>query len=237
MLRQRTRVSLGIACCRWAGNTPQILLINKRLTYSFVVFVHGKYNSRHDEIMRLFDGMTVEEKLDVRSLSFQQMWYRVWLDSTKCRSSYFLARNKFEATFLTDGGDKLRRMLSRSKCARLMWEIPKGRKTNKYESDIQCAVREFHEETGIDKAEYQIYPRVCSDTFMSDGVQYKNIWFIAHGPHVRAEIDFGLKDQIDEISDIRWMSIEQIREASSAGHLTAAAKSIFAAFRQCTGGA
>lgn len=226
----RDRVSLGVACCRFNGNRPEILLVCKRYTYAYNLFAQGKYNSGNNaEIMELFNGMTVEEKLDLRSLNFMQIWYRIWLDNTSRNGNYFLAKNKFESAFVADGGIRIKKLLAKSTHSNKIWEIPKGRKSNKAEPDIHAAVREFREETGIPKKNYKIFPGAKrSYSYVDDGVRYTNIYYLAFTKHnIEPKIDFGLSDQVDEICDIRWMDIEQIRHIDDSRRLEKFIKPIF----------
>lgn len=224
------KVSLGIACCRLNGTKPEILLICKRFTYAFNTFAQGLYNSNSDEeLIKLFNGMTVDEKHDILSLKFAQIWYRVWLNSGKRRHTYCVAKNKYDNAFLVDEGARLRRLISKSTNSDRIWEIPKGKKKNKQEPDIHCAIREFYEETGVPKTQYSILPR-CKRTYsyIDAGVKYINNYFVAFtGHNVKTRVSFALQDQIDEICDIRWMDIETIRLVDRSGRLVNFVKPIF----------
>jgi 8-oxo-dGTP pyrophosphatase MutT (NUDIX family) len=208
----RERRSIGIACCRIQDTKPQILLVRKRYTYAYNIFVNGKYKSNDNHgLIELFSGMTIDEKLDILSLNFIQIWYRMWLNSAQRTEHYFIAKNKFESTFA--GGERLRRLIAKSTHASRVWEIPKGRKSDKLEPDIHCAIREFQEETGISKANYKIVSDVAkSYSYIDCDVRYVNVYYLALAsvnavPH----IDFNANDQVGEVSDIRWMDIEDIR--------------------------
>ncbi len=223
------RVSLGIACCRFSGNKPEILLVCKRFTYAYNLFAHGKYNSSNNaELMALFNGMTIEEKHDLLSLNFMQIWYRLWLNSTQKNANYFNAKNKFESTFMVDSGVRLRKLISKSTHSNKIWEIPKGRKKNKTEPDIHCAIREFGEETGVTKKSYKIYPTTRTYSYVDDGVRYTNIYYLAFTKYnIDPHISFNLQDQVDEISDIRWMDIEDIRRIDESKRLESFVTPIF----------
>ena len=224
----KERISYGVALVRRVSAQPEILLICKRFTYSYNLFVHGKYNSMntHEQI-ELFNGMTVDEKLDLLSLNFAQIWYRVWLNSIIASSSYFMAKNKFESTFAVDP-DKLRKLIAKSSNVARVWEIPKGRKKNKTESDVHTSVREFYEETGIPKKNYRLFNATRTFTYIDDNTQYTNNYYIAYTRHhIEPRVNFGLQDQIDEISDIRWMDINSIRFVDPSGRLEKMVKPIF----------
>ena len=118
----REKYSVGIACIRIVNKIPEILLICKRYTYGYNMFVHGRYNSGDTgKIIAMFNGMTVEEKHDILSLNFSQIWYRIWLNSKHRLGAYFAAKNKFESTFAVDGGLRLRRMIIKSTNSGATW--------------------------------------------------------------------------------------------------------------------
>ena len=146
------RHSIGIACIRVIDHIPQILLINKRYTYAYSEFVHGRYPYDKNYVMELFNRMTNAEKILILSLNFELIWYHIWLNAPKI-TNYIQAKNRFETSYLQDGGSKLRYIIARSKSINTLWQIPKGRKRSKNETDLCCAVREFKEETGIEKIE------------------------------------------------------------------------------------
>lgn len=226
----RERVSLGVACCRFNGVRPEMLFVCKRYTYAYNVFVHGRYNSTNNaEIISLLSGMTIDEKHDIMSLNFIQIWYRIWLNNTVRNSSYFLAKNKFESTFVADSGARLHRLISKATHSGKIWEIPKGRKKNKSEQNIHCAIREFHEETRISKGSYRIWvDAMRTYTYVDDGIRYTNQYFLAFTRHnIEPRIDFSAREQIEEVSDIKWMDIEEIRRVDETGRLGTFVKPIF----------
>lgn len=226
---EKVKHSNGIACCRINKGRPEILLICKRYTYAYNLFVHAKYNSNSAAaLIDLFNGMTVDEKLDILSLNFTQIWYRVWLNSA-VSSNYYMAKNKFESTFLPDNGVRLRKLIAKSQSAAKIWEIPKGRKKNKNEPEINCAIREFTEETGISKKSYKLYPLAYRTySYIDAGVRYTNTYYFAFTKYnIEPRINFGLQDQIDEICDIKWMSIEEVRFVDTTGRLEKFIRPIF----------
>lgn len=222
-----TRRSLGIACCRFnQKGQPEILLVCKRYTYAYNLFVHSKYRSNDvAALMNLFNGMTIDEKLDILSLNFAQIWYRIWFDGN-VGQTYFLSKSKFEYAFLLDKGAKLRKLITQSNNAQRIWEIPKGGK-NRNEPDLRCAMREFGEETGLERKSYNIEPHFCrSLEYVDAGTRYINTYYGAIStstsvPRVNYDTAIG------EICDIKWMTIEQLRYVDSAGHIEKIARPLF----------
>lgn len=211
---KRVRTSLGVACCRLNNDMPEILLVCKRYTYAYSDFVHGKYvTGNNKDLMKLFNMMTITEKHIILSLNFSHMWYYIWLNAKTQSMHYLTAKQKFESVFGgKDGLTKLQSLISKSTHTRLIWEIPKGHKLNKSETNINCAIREFQEETGINKTKYKIIPSAIQQySYINDGTLYNNIYYIAYSKHnIEPKIDFTLTKQVEEISDIRWMNIDDI---------------------------
>lgn len=228
--RTKERVSLGVACCRFNKGRPEILLICKRFSYSYNNFVHGKYISTSNaEIIELLNGMTAAEKHVILSLNFTQIWYHIWFDAFKCTNNFFYSKNKFENTFLIPGGaERLKRLVAKSTHSDLVWEIPKGRRKTKTEPDIHCAVREFYEETGVSKKSYTIYPQTRTYSYIDDGVRYTNTYYIAIATHhFTPRVDMGRASQVEEISDIRWMNIDEVRMIDPTGRLEPFLRPVF----------
>lgn len=235
------KVSIGVACCRIVNEIPEIILINKRYTYAYNEFIHGNYiklnkyenksNKKHNKpkykLMDLFNAMSVPEKLNILSLNFNQIWYYVWLDANR-GYNYHNSKTIFENTFLFDGGIKLKSMISKSKNTNTIWEIPKGKKM-KTESELECGIREFHEESNIPKQSYKIYPELKrSYSYIDMGVKYTNIYFIALATtNINPIVDFRSNDQINEIGDIRWMNINALEYIDKSGKLLSFIKPIF----------
>lgn len=215
-------VSYGIALMRKVQyldkNKYEFLFIKKRSTYAFITFVKGIYSKSSDiEVMKLLDNMTVEEKLCILSMNFSNIWYASYLKlpkqmSSKEISKYESCKAKFEKKFLVDNGDKLFKLISESKSINYVWEMPKGMK-NKNESDYNAALREFTEETSIEKSKYRILwdePKF-EYKFVDENVEYRYIYIpaIMLDPKYRPCVKLGSFSSL-ETSDIKFMSAEDV---------------------------
>lgn len=225
--RQRipTKISFGIILTRINPETkrPEAIAVRSRYTYEFAEFVHGRYSRKYTKgIMSLLNAMTINERLDLYSLDFSQMWYRIWLLARR-GDLYNKKHSKFQSAWMRDdSGSLLRRLIksSRTETATLPrgegipWEFPKGKRQSNREPSINCAVRELKEETGIPKRDYQILPgfkrRV---SYVHMGVRYVNIYYVAiPRREIRPKVDLGTLAQASEVSEVGWMDIEQIRQ-------------------------
>lgn len=217
--------SYGIILCKKNEYTgqPEALLVHKRYTYAFSEFIHGHYSGRdRDKIYILLEMMTPDELLDIWSLNFDQMWYRIWL-SYEHTIHYTKKFKKFHNIFIKDdSGVKLRKMIENIKThGSLYYEFPKGKKivdnidsngnTISYEGDLECAVREFKEETNIDKKYYKIvfgFKKV--NTYYQAGVKYIHTYYLAL---LKKKINnnFNLNVINGEVLDIKWMNLNNIK--------------------------
>jgi len=208
-------------------NEYDILMIKKRLTYSYITFVKGIYNKNNEnELLRLFNNMTVEEKFTIMSLNFNMMWYKLTLAPMYNTSKYNIkdiskfekCKNKFEKSFLYDNGRKLLNILKRSKSSKKIWEIPKGTK-NKNESALNAAIREFTEETNINKDKYKILYNInpITYTFTDENITYIYIYYIAVllDNRYKVYLDFEYNSNIMEISDIKFININELKLINS----------------------
>jgi len=221
----KIKKSYGIVCYRPSRQGIQLLMIKKSTTYHFCEFVAGhyrKFNEAH--IMKLLNNMTYYEKMDILSLNFQNMWYRIYLENpdkvflqnshNTWANLYFRKKNKFEFTFLRDGGKKLRQLIANSRNVDTLWEFPKGRKNDINESDVETAIREFREETGIDYSKYQIlwHIKPFVETYTDFGITYQNTYFYAKAiGEWDAIYNFYDKYQISEVSDIKWITKNNLK--------------------------
>ena len=215
--RERLRTSMGVILCRRAVATGRIevLLVRKRCTYAYADFVLGRYGASEASVTALLAQMTNEELLDVTSLNFEQMLYRLWL-SRGNREAFPRRQAKFLATF--GDGVRLRELAARARGrGSLLWEIPKGRRDTAREAGVTCAVRELAEETGVEKNEYRLLPdarRVVS--YVSSGTRYVCVYYIAVAhPHLAAidrprERVLNIRE-LGEVGEARWFDVEQLR--------------------------
>lgn len=238
-MKSKVKTSYGVALCRKnikKNNEVEILLIKKRYSYAFFSFVFGMYKKSETKYLKkLFDNMSFSEKIDILGMQFSNMWYRIWLNNPEKRFNirdiyeieddkkkikdadiyriFFKKKTKFEKNFMTDMGKKLRNYIYNSNNTELMWEIPKGNK-NENETDIDCAMREFFEETSIPDTKYQIYHNIppIIETIEDNDVIYKNIYYVARPlTDIEPRINFKNFNQISEVEHIKWVSINEIK--------------------------
>ena len=91
------------------------------------------------------------------------------------------------------------------------WEFPKGRRNNR-EKDLECALREFKEETGIYCENICVIQNVLpfEETFIgTNHKSYKHKYFLAYMDEIN---DDTLNYQKTEVSKIEWKSFQKCLE-------------------------
>jgi 8-oxo-dGTP pyrophosphatase MutT (NUDIX family) len=233
-----TKTSIGIILIKQGllNSPPEVLLVHKRYTYAFNDFINGNYIYLHHNDSKMFlkkknpilslesllEQMTTSELLDIMSLNFEQMWYRVCLD-VKTDDPYYIKKyNKFHSEFIKfDNGKKLINLIKNTKIrGMLLWEVPKGRKNDSKETDLECAVREVEEETGITKEYYRIIPNIKKKiSYVSNGIKYVFVYFIAIANIKLLRNRLGskiyqtqkLSRDIREVSEIGWFNLQYLK--------------------------
>src|SRR5271168_5223046 len=217
-----TKKSYGIICGRYNKLLDKIefLLIKKRYTFNYSDFILKHYSTHDDtKLLYLFNGMSHEEKLDIVSLDFGRMWYRLFLTTPDKNTNvshldkYVLCKAYFEKKFLHDGGAKLRELICKSNNLDYIWEIPKGRKATPQEKDIACAMRELEEETGVSSNNYLILDdNPIRTSIISNGIKYIATYYLAIYIFRKCtpKIQYNNYQQLSEVSRIDWMAVDKI---------------------------
>lgn len=209
--------SYGIACCRKnISGQYELLMIRKRCTYSFSEFIRGIYDvNRKQDLIYLFDNMTIEEKVLIRIKIFDVLWIRNFGEPpNKEKNSYIKSTKKFNALVKINEGKYLDEIISASSNVELLWEIPKGR-SDKREMPIESAIREFKEETDIPKDYYRILfdEGYVTYTFMDSGIRYTYIYYIAivNNNRIIPKYAYDSSHMPKEVSNVQFLSTDKIK--------------------------
>jgi ADP-ribose pyrophosphatase YjhB (NUDIX family) len=192
-------------------NNLKFLMIQRKQTMGFIDLIRGKYS--YENLQVYFDEMTIQEKKMLMTCSFKDIWNFCWVnkDYKIHTNEYMNAYNKYIKL-------DLEYFLSNSKNLYDFCEfsIPKGRKNVK-ESNIDCAKREFFEETGYSDIHYSIlnnYPLITEEFTGTNNICYKHVYFLAHlhnnipPPFVNKENNI----QYGEVSNIGLLSYTECIE-------------------------
>ena len=92
------------------------------------------------------------------------------------------------------------------------WEIPKGRRNFK-EKDLDCALREFEEETGLFKKNIKIIENLLpfEEMFLgSNHKSYKHKYFLGYTENHNDDLN---NYQQSEVSKLEWKTLDECLES------------------------
>jgi 8-oxo-dGTP pyrophosphatase MutT (NUDIX family) len=202
------------------AGTIQFLLIRRKDSLRFVDFVRGKYDiTDTDYLKQMLGNMTHSERDFLRTTTFEDLWKRVWGSASirNYKIDYDMSKSRFETlqTTLTEDGKTLLQHLidtTTSHWEHPEWGFPKGRR-NSRESDIECAIREFEEETGLRRDQFKIVQNMepLCETFYGDNhVHYCHKYYLAQAPSTLSiEMLTDHPHMAREISAIGWFTLDE----------------------------
>lgn len=205
-----------------AENVPSLLMIRRKDTFGYIDFVRGKYSvTNRFQLQKCIDEMTILEKTRILTLPFSTLWSELWSRTTSSyKSEEAISSKKFEilrtvgVMNLDASGTEqmitLDDMVRNSSTAwtEQEWEFPKGRR-NFRENDIDCALREFEEETGIHRKSITIVENLVpyKEYFIGSNFKsYKHKFYIAFA---KDEEYILTNYQRSEVSNLEWKTIPE----------------------------
>jgi 8-oxo-dGTP pyrophosphatase MutT (NUDIX family) len=169
-------------------NNITFLLIQRRHSIAFMDFIRGKYKIDNiDQINSLFQYMNPDEIKSIDTKDFDDLWKEMWNnDSTRINNTreYNMAKNKFNQ-LKSDNNLELNLNFFINNVTSLYktneWGFPKGRK-NHNETPLECALREFSEETNIKLSDIKLVSNINpieENLLGTNGIPYRHIYYIA----------------------------------------------------------
>jgi 8-oxo-dGTP pyrophosphatase MutT (NUDIX family) len=203
------------------GGQKEYLMIRRKETLGFVDFVRGKYSVYNkDYIGNMICQMTMAEKKMLLEDEFDDLWKHVWgkkEDESTYNNEENISRDKFnqlrKGVYVKTAMHDLKHLVESdaTKWQEPEWGFPKGRR-NPNESDLDCASREFFEETGYanDKTACKIIENLTpyDETFIGSNYKsYRHRYFIMKMDYDYSHtVECGEKENNSEISAMKWMS-------------------------------
>lgn len=214
--------SYGIVVFRYSENELQYLMIRRKDTFGYIDFIRGKYVQHNIEhLQNLFNEMSVDEKEHIRNNSFDSLWKSMWGISNNMsqhKSEEIASQKKFDALkqgiMINNELVTLDMLINNSVTLwkETEWEFPKGRR-NFQEKDIDCALREFEEETGFSKEELTLVKNILpfEEIFIgSNHKSYKHKYFLAE---FKKNINSLNNYQRTEVSKLEWKTLVECLES------------------------
>jgi ADP-ribose pyrophosphatase YjhB (NUDIX family) len=224
---QRKITSYGLLCFKIDNGQIKILLIRRKHSMEFVIFMLGDYDPNNfSEIEYLFREMSTDEKKMLTNETFENIWDSIWFKTkANCyRKSINKKESKAKKIFehVKTGYNnseniyiKLSILIEENKSLfdAPEWTLPKGKKNNVNESCLDCAIRETTEETNLHSYQYdhlsQIKP-LTEQYYGDNGIIYKYVYHVCRIKTTeQAYIDPNNLWQQREVGDIGYFSIDE----------------------------
>jgi 8-oxo-dGTP pyrophosphatase MutT (NUDIX family) len=165
--------------------------------------------------------MTDDERDYIINNNFNTIWERLWKNTSRSKlyeKEFIKSYEKFDYVKL----NYMHILISvKSKFEIPEWGFPKGRR-NYMEKDIDCAKREFIEESGLSEQEflilYRIYP-INEIFYGTNQVKYKHVYFLSTSCCERELKINENKNQIQEIGDIGWFDFNEVLKLIRPYHI------------------
>ena len=232
-------MSFGLICYRVAkNNRVEYLMIQRKDSLSFMEFIRGKYSlSNVEYIKKLLSYMTFSERKVLETASFQDLWNIIWYQPhvTKHSQEFTESKIKFDSLkhgfiLKTEGGAGatqntrgtlilLKNLLQQTNATYMEpeWGFPKGRRKLK-EEDVDCALREFCEESGFERGDISIHHdlKPLEEFFYgTNNILYRHVYYLARV--VKNEdrvmtINPSNPHQAREVRKAQWFSYNETME-------------------------
>lgn len=188
-----------------------VLVMQKRNSHAFYDIVTGRIFVSTN-LQQVVDELTCTEKMRIKRWDFDKLWCSLWTYTSVKRhgspEDKLLARDRFlkmRETYLQHIE------LSKTHYPLSEFGFPKGRK-NGHESNLQCAIREFCEETGYDGNKILIPDqtfRITEEFVGSDGLKYMHSYYV--GEIMSPEAIPKIRRDNSEVRNLGWLPIEQLQ--------------------------
>lgn len=189
---------------------PEYLLVSKNIGFEYIDFIAGNY--RDSSLYFLLGGLSEDERQRILNCQFPVLWNDLYNREADGETfNYALGKFSIIKPFLSS----LFEILPHDKNHYSLWSFPKGRVNYQEEiaeSPINCALREFSEETGgLElKMEYLIRSNPIIERYLgSNSKNYQTNYFIFNSPE-RFEIP--QLPATCESSQVKWMTMSQCRQ-------------------------
>lgn len=188
-------MSYGLIVFTRVNNEIQYIMINKKNTVGFCEIVKGTYDKKNIELSlkNVVDILTKQEMEILLNNEFDDIWKYMWNKMMDQNSKELFNKNK-----------KIIHKLLKEKTkywSEPEWEFPKGRK-NYQERELDCAIREFSEETGINSKTINIVTNLLPLEEMYIGTNlnyYKYKYFLGYIDYSKINLSNYQKQEVKKV--------------------------------------
>ena len=211
--------SYGIILFTYREEKIIFLMIRRKDTFGYIDFIRGKYSPYNiEQLQHTINEMSETEKDRLKTDSFEKLWKHMWggAGGSQFRNEETISAKKFD--IISKGvtiNEKTYTLLdllntSNTNWKETEWEFPKGRR-NAQEKDIECALREFEEETGYSQDSIQIVENIMpfEEIYIGSNYRsYKHKYFLAYMNPPIDEKDME-NFQKSEVSKLEWKTYDE----------------------------
>jgi 8-oxo-dGTP pyrophosphatase MutT (NUDIX family) len=208
-------MSFGVICYKIVENEILFLMIQRKDSLSFMEFIRGKYGTNDVLYLKtLVQSMTKNEKNLLLKKNFDEIWNYAWYQNNastiKHTSEYIESKNKFENLKSNNILDRLIYNSFYTSEHEQEWGFPKGRRKLK-ESDIDCAIREFCEETRLNSDDIEVFNDIKPFEeifFGTNNVLYKHTYYVSKMKNNDLDVfvDKNCLEQVREVRALKWFN-------------------------------
>ena len=191
-------------------NGISVLMVKRKDSMAYMEFIRGKYQLQDIEfIKRLISNMTIQEQKLIVNESFDTLWTKLWGQGKDTHSiEYENSKKQYEQLNRKELVE-----CSLSTYTEPEWGFPKGRRM-KGETDLECGIREFWEETNIPEEHYEMIPSLeFTEVFTgTNNVRYKHVYYVGL---LKSSINTNSKltsMQRREISAVGWKTLKECKD-------------------------
>lgn len=186
----------------------ELLMISRKYTVCFIEFLKGKYKFNNTQyLFHLFNQMEQKEIDKLKNNSFDSIWNEVCVYHKINKFSFTSSLNTFNLLKMTPVYAELLKTITNNMPE---WGFPKGRK-NMNETELECAKREFCEETNYKQNDFEIIENeiYVENIIGTNGIEYKHIYYLAKlVSDKQPYISVNNIHQMHEVGDVKFVNLE-----------------------------
>jgi 8-oxo-dGTP pyrophosphatase MutT (NUDIX family) len=192
-------------------NKLSVVMVKRKDSMTYMEFIRGKYEPLNLlYVSKLIRNMTKQEQELIINEPFDKLWTRLWGMGRDTKSlEYEDSLNKYNSLDRKKIVNENRTIFTEPE-----WGFPKGRRS-KGETDLECGIREFYEETNIPETSYEIVKDFSlTETFIATNeVTYRHTYFIAL---LKSSRQFDLSERLTsmqrrEVSAVEWKTLKDCK--------------------------
>jgi ADP-ribose pyrophosphatase YjhB (NUDIX family) len=191
----------------------KFLVVQRKHSFSYVEFIRGKYDETNSKsFQNLLNLMALNEIEEIIGNEFETLWNELWQKTSKHKAfqkEFEISQKKFN--YIKKNFNLLELVNFKKLYDSPEWGFPKGRR-DKNEKNVDCAIREFKEETGLNSDNYIILNRLNTIEETVVGLEksvFKLVYYIGLS-YNQNKLEMINEHQKYEIGDMKWLTYEEV---------------------------